>query len=84
VWRQSTPTTGSYSSTHDDDTITLQGAIATFEDGCKPMDLSAVAILSDSGRNVRFVDLTDKDTDTRSIKLKRGQLVILLAPPAGS
>ena len=80
LWRQSTPSTGSFSVTIGDSATSLMMAFGAFEDDCEPMDRTAVAILSDSGRTIRFVDATAKDLKREQLELKRGQLVILMAP----
>ena len=82
VWRQSTPRSGRYSATYDDDQITLFHAIDTFEDRCAPMDKSAITIFSEDGKKLEFVDYADRRNPPGKRILKRGQLVILLAPPA--
>ena len=82
VWRQSTPRSGSFSTTHNDDEISLFDAIDAFEDRCAPMDKNHVAAFSESGARLEFMDYEDPGKPPRKRQLKRGQLVILLAPPA--
>ena len=81
VWRQATPRSGSFSTVHDDDAITLFDAIDSFEDRCATMDKTAIAVFSEDSSKVEFVDYATLRTFTDDYTLTRGQLVILLAPP---
>lgn len=77
VWRQ----VGGkgISTTGDDDEETLTRAIDGI-DG-RDMDLSSVAVISDNGRNIRFIDYRNhQEQKMPEIKLKRGDVVALMLP----
>ena len=81
VWRQATPRSGRFSTVHNDDAITLFDAIDSFEDRCAPMDKTAIAVFSVDSSSVEIVDYAKSGPFATEYTLKRGQLVILLAPP---
>ena len=79
VWRQGGGK--GVSATADDDEMDLTQAINLWGDECKDMDLSSVAVLSDNGRSIRFIDYkTYQGTKVPRIKLKRGDVVALMVP----
>lgn len=69
------------STTHDSDSSTLREAIQSWTDGCKGMDLANVAMISDGGRKIRFVDYTKRTQKQPPVKLQRGDIVALMSQP---
>ena len=79
TWRQGGGT--GVSTTHDADTSTLTQAIGSWADGCAEMDLANVAIVSEDGRSIRFIDYTKhKQEDGPLVNLVRGDIVLLMTP----
>jgi hypothetical protein len=69
------------STTLDSDSSTLREAIQTWADDCKGMDLTNVAIISDGGRRIRFIDyMKHTQKPQPPVKLQRGDIVALMAP----
>lgn len=77
VWRQGGGK--GISTTTSSDELSLTLAINGISG--KDMDLSNVAVISDGGRSVRFVDYkTQQDKKLPEIKVKRGDVVALMLP----
>ena len=78
VWRQGGGK--GISSTVDDDEMDLSLALHGI-DGFKGTDLSNVAVISEDGRSIRFIDYRMVEgKPLPKIKLKRGDVVALMVP----
>lgn len=84
TWRQTSETTGT-SAVVDADEQLLSHIVNLWNDRCANMDLEHVAVLSETGRQVRFVNYRKVMAgEQQDVLLRGGDIVVFLLPDGTS